>query len=163
MPAATHRAGITVSNWQPALAADFRRLNVEWLEEFFRVEPIDERVLSNPQQEIIDARGEILFALLDGQAIGTAALKWQGPGRFELTKMAVTREFRGQGVGRLLVNAAIERFANLGGKELYLESHSSLLPALKLYESVGFRHAPRPGGPSPYDRADVYMVYLPGA
>ena len=163
MPAATHRAGITVSNWQPALAADFRRLNVEWLEEFFRVEPIDERVLSNPQQEIIDARGEILFALLDGQAIGTAALKRQGPGRFELTKMAVTREFRGQGVGRLLVNAAIERFANLGGTELYLESHSSLLPALQLYESVGFRHAPRPGGPSPYDRADVYMVYRPGA
>lgn len=152
-------AGVTICCWQPALAADFKKLNVEWLEEYFRVEPIDEQVLSDPERHVIAGGGEILFAIKDRIAIGTAALKPHDKGGLELTKMAVTRRYRGRGVGRQLVEAAITRFHELGGKTLYLESHSSLLPALKLYESVGFRHAPRPGGPSPYDRADVYMVY----
>lgn len=152
-------AAVRLSYWQPGLAADFKKLNVEWLDEYFRVEPIDERVLSDPEGQIISGGGDILFALHDGAAIGTAALKPHGSRQFELTKMAVTRRFRGQGVGRLLVEAAIGRFHDLGGKALFLESHSSLQTALKLYESVGFRHAPRPGGPSPYARANVYMVY----
>ena len=35
--------------------------------------------------------------------------------------------------------------------------------ALALYESVGFRHAPRPRSASHYVRSDVYMVYEPDA
>ena len=54
--------------------------------------------------------------------------------------------------------AALARFEALGGKSLFLESDSSLLPALALYESAGFRHEPRKS-PSDYERADVYMVY----
>jgi GNAT superfamily N-acetyltransferase len=152
---------VSIQGWQPALAADFKKLNVEWLDEYFRVEPIDETVLSDPAGQVIAGGGDILFALKDGRAIGTAALKPHGGGCLELTKMAVTRPYRGRGVGRRLVEAAIARFHELGGETLFLESHSSLLPALKLYESVGFRHAARPGGPSPYERADVYMVYDP--
>ena len=47
----------------------------------------------------------------------------------------------------------------LRGTELFLESHSALRPALKLYESVGFEMQPgiKPG--SHYQRADVYMIY----
>ena len=33
-------------------ASTFKTLNVEWLEMYFEVEPIDERVLSNPQTAI---------------------------------------------------------------------------------------------------------------
>lgn len=161
MAAEGRLAGVSIQCWQPAFAAEFKELNVEWLKEYFRVEPIDEKVLSDPQGQVLAGGGEILFAIKDGLAIGTAALKPHGSGRLELTKMAVTREYRGQGVGRRLVEAAIQRFHELGGETLYLESHSSLAAALKLYESVGFRHAVRPGGPSPYDRANVYMVYEP--
>ena len=153
--------GVAIRSWHPAFAPDFKKLNVEWLEEYFRVEPIDERVLSDPKGQVIAGGGDILFAVKDGLAIGTAALKPHSPGCLELTKMAVTRAYRGQGVCRRLVEAAIGRFRELEGKMLFLESHSSLLAALKLYESVGFRHSVRPGGPSPYERADVYMVYKP--
>ena len=41
---------------------------------------------------------------------------------------------------------------------MYLESHSSLEVALGLYERAGFVHEARPA-PSPYQRADVYMVF----
>jgi hypothetical protein len=59
---------------------------------------------------------------------------------------------------RKLLCAAVDRFAELGGKLLYLESHSSLTAALTLYESAGFHHEPPPS-PSDYERADTYMVY----
>lgn len=35
----------------------FGQLNREWLEKFFRVEPIDEEMLSDPQSTIIDPGG----------------------------------------------------------------------------------------------------------
>ena len=79
-------------------------------------------------------------------------------GRYELTKMAVTTAAQGLGAGRRLGEAVIDRYRALGGTSLYLESHSSLAPALALYESLGFRHSPRPA-PSEYARSDVYMEY----
>jgi len=59
---------------------------------------------------------------------------------------------------RRLLCAAVDRFFDLEGKMLYLESHSSLKPALALYESAGF-HLELPPSPSEYGRADVYTVY----
>lgn len=138
----------------------FARLNIEWLEKYFRVEPIDRKVLSDPQQSIIDKGGVILYAVIDGEAVGTVALKRDSQGDLELTKMAVASGHQGQGIGRQLLSAALSRFAEIDAKRLYLESHSSLTAALTLYESAGFRHEAPPRR-SDYERADVYMVYRP--
>ena len=138
--------------------AAFERLNTEWLDKFFRVESIDHIVLSDPKGMIIDRGGAVLYVLHRDEVVGTVALKHQGDRVFELTKMAVTLRYQGRGLGRQLLCAAVDRFTELGGKRLYLESHSSLTPALSLYESAGFHHeAPR--GASEYERADVFMVY----
>ena len=53
----------------------------------------------------------------------------------------------------------IAEFLGRGARELFLESNSKLTPAITLYESAGFVHAPRPE-PSHYERSDVYMVYV---
>ena len=96
---------------------------------------------------------------MDGErAVGTVALKHHGNEVFELTKMAVTEGHQGRGLGRALMGAAVDRFEAMGGVSMYLESHSSLGPALALYESAGFHHQ-APPAPSDYERADVYMVY----
>ena len=102
--------------------------------------------------------GVILYAVAGDEAIGTVALKHQGDEVYELTKMAVTEPFQGCGIGRNLLRAAVERFAEIGGRKLYLESNSRLGPALALYESAGFRHETPPEA-SDYARADVYMVF----
>ena len=151
-------ADLEIVDFEPGLAADFERLNREWLEALFTVEPIDARVLSDPQRHVIDPGGHILFARTGGAIVGTVALKHEGHGRYELTKMAVTAAAQGLGAGRRLGEAVIARYCELGGSSLYLESHSSLAPALALYESLGFRHSPRPA-PSEYARSDVYMEY----
>ena len=38
-------------------AEKFMALNLEWLQMYFEVEPIDEKVLSNPKTEILDPGG----------------------------------------------------------------------------------------------------------
>jgi len=152
---------VKIVDFEPALAEAFKRLNYEWLERYFRVEDVDRVILASPQAEIIDDGGHILFALFGTEAVGTVALKHHGAGRYELTKMAVTAGQQGRGIGRTLLTAAIQRFAAAGGCQLFLESHSSLDTALRLYERAGFRHASRPGE-SDYARSDTYMVYRPG-
>lgn len=140
---------------------DFKRLNVEWLEEYFYVEAIDDEVLSDPEGRILQAGGAILLARLNHEIVGTAALIKADDDRVELSKMAVTRHHRGAGIGRALLRAAIDHFKQTGASTLFLESNSVLTPALALYASHGFRHAARPEGPSHYHRSDVYMVYRP--
>lgn len=149
---------VRILPYRADLAHYFERLNVEWLERYFEVEPIDREVLGDPRTHIIDAGGDILFAALDEAVVGTCALLHHGDGRYELTKMAVTASAQGRGIGRLLLGAALERFGSLGGKCLFLESHSSLATALRLYELAGFVRRPRPYV-SKYARADVYMEW----
>lgn len=141
-----------------ALADNFRRLNEEWLERYFRIEPIDARVLGDPRRHIIDPGGQVLFAVTGDDVIGTCALKAHGDGRYELTKMAVTEPARGQGAGTRLLVAAIDWYAQQHGKLLFLESHSSLGPALALYRRHGFELLPRPFV-SDYARSDIYMEW----
>lgn len=151
---------VRIVDFTPEYAADFERLNTEWLERYFHVEPIDARVLADPEGEIVDRGGVVLFALTAQGVLGTCALKAHGDGVYELTKMAVTATARGGGLGRALLEAAVDRYRSLGGSRLFLDTHDSLGPAIALYESGGFRHAPRPGGPSPYERSNVYMEYV---
>ena len=158
----TDATAVEVIPFEPRFAADFKRLNLEWLERYFRVEPIDVVVLSEPDA-ILREGGFILLARLHGQVIGTCAVMHDADRRYELTKMAVTAGCQGLGIGRRLLVAALEAFEARGGGDLFLETNSALKPAIALYESMGFVHAPRPAGPAHYDRADVYMAWRPAA
>ena len=167
MPQPGPATTITIVDYAPRWRADFARLNIEWLERWFEVEPIDRDVLDAPETHILAAGGRVLFAVVrdargDDQAVGTVALLHAGHGVYELTKMAVAPAQRGTGIGRQLMVAALDAFRTLGGRELFLESSSQLTPALRLYESVGFRHHPAPRPGSHYARADVYMVWEQG-
>ena len=156
---------VRIVDFAPRWRDDFARLNLEWLRRWFVVEPFDEQVLHDPETHLLAAGGRVLFALLgDGEsqrAVGTVALRHEGESVYELTKMAVSPGLRGAGIGRALLLAAIDAYARLGGRELYLESSSKLVPALRLYESTGFVHHPAPRPGSHYARADVHMIWQP--
>jgi ribosomal protein S18 acetylase RimI-like enzyme len=156
------RTSIKIVPYTPIYRDDFRRLNIEWLEKFFYVEEIDDRVLSDPDTHILKNGGFIFFALVGSEVVGTAALIRAKDDRYELSKMSVTEAFKGMGIGRKLASAAIRRFEETGARELFLESNSRLTPAISLYESMGFVHQPA-RAESEYKRADVYMLYRPGA
>jgi GNAT superfamily N-acetyltransferase len=163
---------VRIVGFDPRWRADFARLNLEWLRRWFVVEPFDEEVLGDPERHILADGGCVLFALLDGQtggdddaaprAVGTLALRLAGDGVYELPKMAVEPDLRGAGIGRALLDAAIDAYRGLDGRELYLESSSVLEAALRMYESAGFVHHPAPRPGSHYARADIHMVWEGG-
>lgn len=162
MTTPTRSNGTRIVGFDPRWRGAFATLNIEWLEHWFVVEAYDREVLGNPEKYILANGGRILFAIDEAErALGTVALKCEGDGVYELTKMAVSPEARGRGIGRLLMDAALDLYRTLDARELFLESSSLLGPALALYESVGFRHHPAPRAGSHYARADVHMVWEP--
>ncbi len=151
-----------IVDFAPQWRDDFARLNIDWLQRYFAVEAVDSRVLHDPETHILGHGGHILFAIdANERAIGTVALKHEGKGVYELTKMAVEPGHQGAGIGRALMMAVLRKYRGLDGRELFLESSSKLTPALTLYESVGFVHKPAPRPGSHYQRADVHMVWEP--
>jgi ribosomal protein S18 acetylase RimI-like enzyme len=64
--------------------------------------------------------------------------------------------FRRRGIGEQLGSAAIAFAHETGARSVFLLTNSSLSGAIRLYERLGFRHAPDPDPPE-YARADVYM------
>ncbi|MDQ8204106.1 bifunctional helix-turn-helix transcriptional regulator/GNAT family N-acetyltransferase [Pelagicoccus sp. SDUM812003] len=146
---------VEIVTYRRELADDFYRLNEEWITRYFTLEESDRRQLLNPEQSIVEKGGDILFALVDGECLGTCALVPHGEGCLEMAKMAVAPRARGFGLGKKLGLAAIERAKELGASRIYLESNRSLVPAISLYRKLGFVEVD--GGPSPYARADIQM------
>ncbi len=149
---------LTIREFLPGDEIAFYRLNEEWIRRHFVMESKDEATLADPQSKILDHGGRILFAVYDGEIVGCCALLAMRPGEFEVAKMAVAESSRRLGVGRRLLTQTIEVAREAGAKRLYLETNHTLTGAIRLYESVGFRHLPPERvTPSPYARADVFM------
>lgn len=161
--AAIKAAPLEIVPYAPALREHFYRLNAQWLERHFRIEDIDRAVLGEPERYILQPGGAIFFARLGEDVIGTCALLQESPGVFELTKMGVDETFRGLGAGKRLLEACIAEFHGRNGRTLFLESNSRLQTAVRMYEKAGFVMQPSVRAGSHYERADVYMIYRPGA
>ncbi len=131
------RARVKIVKYSPQYKADFKNLNLEWLNYYFEVEPIDKKILSNPESEILDNGGMIFFALIDNAVVGTCALIKTGE-KFELSKMAVTEAARGKQAGHALCEAAINFAKEKKAKSIFLSTSQKLGAALNLYNKFGF-------------------------
>jgi len=147
-----------IVEYDPKYQQDFRDLNEEWISKFFKMETSDYKMLDNPEDYIINKGGYIVFALLNNEVVGTCALikTSDEPLVFELAKMAVSPKAQGKKIGYLIGQELIDKAKELKAKEVFLETNSSLVPAIKLYEKLGFQHIPVID--SPYERADTKML-----
>jgi ribosomal protein S18 acetylase RimI-like enzyme len=142
--------------YQPQYANHFYNLNVAWLEKYFYVELYDKKVLSNPQEYIIDTGGFIFFAKYKNEIVGVVALINQKT-FFELSKMAVSPKYQGLKIGEKLMNFCIEFATKQDWKSITLYSHRKLVPAINLYKKVGFKKVPLEEN-SHYKRSDIKMM-----
>jgi GNAT superfamily N-acetyltransferase len=158
-PIYTESFEVEIIAYEPQYRGDFKRLNLEWIETLFTVEPLDTILLSDPETYFLQPGGAIWFAQCCTQIVGTCALLKHPDRGFELSKMGVTRLYRGVGIGRKLVESALEQVKSLGARTIFLETHSRLVPAMRLYQKFGFQIRTYPQGrPKRYVRADTYMV-----
>jgi ribosomal protein S18 acetylase RimI-like enzyme len=144
-----------IVDFGPEHAAAFKALNEAWIARHFTLEAKDREVLEDPQGKILARGGRIFMALEGGRAVGCVALIRMPDGGYEVAKMTVAEDLRGSGLGKQLMQACIDEGARLGAPRLYLETNSSLTPAIGLYRAMGFQDlAP---AATDYARADVFM------
>jgi predicted GNAT family N-acyltransferase len=146
---------IEIIEYRQELGIHFKRLNLEWIEQMFVVEPSDAYVLSNPEEAIINKGGHIFFAKLDNEIIGTFALIKIDDSTFEIAKMAVTEKARGLGIGKKQMDTAIQKAKELKLDKLILYSHTKLTTALAMYFNYGFKCIPMSGFHN--NRANIKM------
>jgi len=145
-----------IVEFAPEHAAAFKALNEAWITKYFAIEPKDREVLDDPQGKIVDAGGRIFMAFKNGEPVGCVALMRMADGGYEVAKMTVLETLRGSGLGKLLMQRCIEAGAEAGAPRLYLETNSSLAPALGLYRTMGFVDT-GPPAELVYARGDTWM------
>ena len=105
----------------------------------------------------IDNTFEIFYCLTDNdKVIGTVALKKLDDYTVELKALYLDRAYRGKGLGKKLINKAIDDARFRGYKSIFLDSMSQYKDALSLYEKAGFKSTERYND-NPY--ADVFMRF----
>lgn len=149
---------IEIIDYSDDLKEFIKTLNYEWLEKYFRVEKGDEISLSNPKEEIIDKGGFIFYAKLDGEIVGTVSLIKKSEKVFELSKMAVSENAKGKGIGKVLIEYCLN-FANEKKMDsIILYSNTELESAIHLYSKYGFNEIELEKGI--YERANIKMEKL---
>ena len=97
-------------------------------------------------------------AWLDDDIAACGALKTLDERRGELKSMRVADRFLGRGVGRAMLEHLIGEAKARGMTSLWLETGSAeaFTPALRLYESAGFRRC----GPFDGYAADAFSIFM---
>lgn len=89
--------------------------------------------------------GGVFYVLVEGsRTIGTVALQRESSSSCELCRMYLAASDRGRGLGRRLLNHALECARQGGFEEIRLETAAVLREAIALYRSVGFAVEDRP-------------------
>ncbi|WP_298896067.1 helix-turn-helix domain-containing GNAT family N-acetyltransferase [uncultured Psychroserpens sp.] len=146
-----------IINYDVQYAQSFYDLNIEWLKTYFYVESFDEEVLSKPDTYIINKGGHIFFAKRGDTILGTVALMpTETPLIFELTKMAVLPNQRGQKIGQHLMQHCIDFAKANNHKALMLYSNTILENAIYIYKKYGFIELELEKD-SPYERSNIKM------
>ncbi len=83
--------------------------------------------------------GGVFCVLDDGEtSIGMYGLYKKSDTVCELRKMYLLPYYKGRGLGKLLMNDALERAINMGFQEMVLETNSCLTEAIGMYRRFGF-------------------------
>jgi GNAT superfamily N-acetyltransferase len=117
-------------------AAGFRALVASILPEFgFREDPEIDADLADPQ-----AHYDAVWVVLEGgDVVGSVAMRRVDEDAAELKRMYVRNDSRRRGLGRRLLQVALEWAQAEGVARVVLDTTEGMDAARRLYESVGFR------------------------
>jgi putative acetyltransferase len=83
--------------------------------------------------------GCLLFAQIDGKPAGCVALRPLSPTICEMKRLYVRPEYRGMGIGRMLVELLIVEVREIGYKKMRLDTVPGMEKAIALYRHFGFK------------------------
>jgi len=146
---------IEIIEYDEKYHADFKTMNLDYLDKYNLTESHDMIILDNPEEIVIGRGGFLWLAKAGDEIVGTVGIMPEGHGIFELIKMCVAESWRGKGISKLLMETCLQKVKELGGKKLILFSNHQLQTALKLYEKYGFKNVEVTD--SPFETADIKM------
>jgi [ribosomal protein S18]-alanine N-acetyltransferase len=111
------------------------------------------------ENELEHKYGVFLIALIEGKVIGYGGT-WVLVDEAHVTNVVVSPEFRGQGIGRKLMNEMLVKAREKGAVCATLELRKSNEVALKLYESMGFIQATVRKAYYPDNQEDAIVMML---
>jgi len=76
----------------------------------------------------------------------------------ELVKFYITKEARGKGLGRQLMQKSIETALSFGYTQIYIESLPEFSTAVAIYERQGFVKLENPLGNSGHNGCNIWMI-----
>lgn len=101
------------------------------------------------------------IATIDNNVVGGAGIfptENLPNGTCELVKLYLHKDARGTGLGKQLLNRAMQWAKENGYTQVYLESMPELSKAVTIYENVGFKRIHQPLGNSGHCGCDIWMV-----
>lgn len=76
----------------------------------------------------------------------------------ELVKMYLSKEVRGVGLGKLMIDKCINAAKQLGYTKMYLETLPELTKAVSVYEKFGFSYLKNSLGNSGHSGCNIWMI-----
>ena len=104
----------------------------------------------------------IYFIALQGNVVvgGAGVYPTEGlpNGVCELVKMYLSKEVRGVGLGKLMIDKCISAAKQLGYTKMYLETLPELTKAVSVYEKFGFSYLKNSLGNSGHSGCNIWMI-----
>ena len=140
-----------VGRAEAAEAADVARLIAEFGAWWGKNVVPEDEVRASVDRIMSGDDGEFLLGALDGEPVGVCQLRfrwsvWKSAEDCWLEDLFVREEARRSGLGRALVEAALERARKRGCKRIELDVNEDNDAARALYEACGFLTEPKPPG-----------------
>ncbi|MEG6591122.1 GNAT family N-acetyltransferase [Paenibacillus barengoltzii] len=105
--------------------------------------PLDLLLLADPSQEMIEEylqRGQCYVGLDEReQIIAVIVLLPTRPGTLEIVNIAVREAFQGRGIGKKLIQFAMDQAREKNAKTIEIGTGNSSVGQLLLYQKCGFR------------------------
>ena len=104
--------------------------------------PLDLLLLADPSKDMVESylqRGKTFGCFKNNELVGVYILIYTRPKTMEIVNIAVSEKYQRKGIGKFLIEHALQKAKELGVKTVEIGTGNSSLSQLGLYQKCGFR------------------------